>query len=153
MQMKILVQNRRALHDYRLIESFEAGLLLKGSEVKSLRAHKASLEGAFIVHHEGELFLHHAHIHEYEPARHFGHTPLRQRKILLRRRQINKIIGSITRKGMTAIPLKIFLNDRSLIKVDLALAVGTKKEDKRHAIKAKEWARIQHRVLKQSHTL
>jgi SsrA-binding protein len=146
--MKVFVHNRRASHDYAFVERFEAGIELKGSEVKSLRNAQASLSEAFIIPRDGELFLHNAHINEYAPAQQFGHRAQRDRKLLLHRRQINKIIGQITRKGMTAVPIKIYLNGQGKIKVDLALATGMKKEDKREALKEKEWKREQHRVLK-----
>lgn len=146
--MKVFVHNRRASHDYALMERFEAGIELKGSEVKSLRNNQASLSESFIIPRGDELFLHNAHIHEYTPAQQFGHSPKRDRKLLLHRRQINKIIGQITRKGMTAVPIKIYLNARGRIKLELALATGMKKEDKRQALKEKEWKREQHRVLK-----
>lgn len=119
-----------------------------GSEVKSLRIHRASLEESFIVQREKELFLHNTHIAAYKPALFFGHSPRRERKLLMHKKQIYKISGGITRKGMTAIPLKLYINAKGLIKLEIALAIGKKKEDKRQSIKEKEWKRQQHRVLK-----
>jgi SsrA-binding protein len=147
--MTVLVHNRSATFHYALEERFEAGLALLGSEVKSLRARHGSLAEAYVHARAGELFLHGMHIAAYGPATRFGHEPRRDRKILLHRRQINKILGAIARKGMTAIPLKIYLLGRGLIKIEIALAVGKKKEDKRQSIKEKEWKRQQHRTLKQ----
>jgi SsrA-binding protein len=145
--MKILVQNRHASHDYKFIEKFEAGLLLKGSEVKSLKSHKASINAAFIIEKEGELYLHNATIASDVSAFHFAHEPNQERKLLLHKRQINKILGNIKRKGMTAVPLKIYIS-KKWIKIEIALAIGLKKVDKRHIIKEKEWKRQQHRILK-----
>lgn len=147
--MTPLIQNRSASYNYRLLDKFEAGIRLTGSEVKSLRSNHGSLCEAFLIDRNGELFLHNAHIPEYAPAQQFGHQPKQDRKILLHKRQINKIIGSITRKGMTAVPLKVYLNEKGRIKLEIALAVGLKKADKRQTIKEKEWNREQHRILRQ----
>jgi SsrA-binding protein len=147
--MEILAQNRKARHDYKLLDTFESGIQLVGTEVKSLRGHHGSITEAFIIEKDGELFLHNAHIPAYKQASlNMGHAPLAQRKLLLHRRQIHKIIGGITRKGMTAIPLKLYLNERGRIKLALALAVGMQKADKRQALKEKAWKREQHQLLK-----
>lgn len=147
--MKIsLIQNRKARHDYVLQDRFEAGLVLLGSEVKSLRAGKGNLANAYVLVEGSELFLSGAHISEYSHASHFGHDPLRQRKLLLHKRQMNKIMGQIQRKGMTAVPLQIYLNEKGKIKLELALAVGLKAHDKRHILKEREWNREKQRVLK-----
>lgn len=146
--MNILVQNRQAHHQYQLLDRFEAGLVLQGSEVKSLRAHQASLSEAYIAEYQTELFLQGAHIKEYAPATHFGHTPLRPRKLLLKKKQINKIMGQVTRKGMTAVPLKIYLNDKGKIKIEIALAVGLKKHDKREVLKEREWKKNKQKIFK-----
>ena len=151
--MKIIAQNKKALINFRVEETFEAGLVLMGSEIKSLRLHNSSLDQSFVVENGGELFLHNAYIQEYTPSKHFGHDPLRNRKLLLRRRQINKIMGNILRKGMTCIVLKLYLTEKGLVKASIALATGAQKQDKRQALKEKEWNRSQHRVLKQSHRL
>ena len=145
---KVLVYNRSASHHYQLFEKFEVGLVLLGSEVKSLRSNRGSLAEAYIIHRDNELFLHKAHIPEYAASSRQNHDPLRERKILMHRRQINRIIGQITRKGMTAIPLKIYINDKGRMKMEVALAQGLKKHDKRQAIKDKEWKREKHRILK-----
>jgi SsrA-binding protein len=145
----VLIQNRKAWHDYHILDRFEAGLVLTGSEVKSLRAHRASLAEAYIIESGGELYLQGAHINEYAPARHFGHTPLRPRKLLLRKKQINKILGQITKKGMTAVPLKIYSNEKRKLKLEMALALGMKKYDKRAALKEKEFQRTKQQVLKE----
>jgi len=147
--MKILSYHRSATHHYALNERFECGMVLMGSEVKSLRNNQSSIAEAYVLERDGALFLHNAHINEYAPSAQFGHAPKRERKLLLRKRQISKIIGQITRKGMTAIPLKIYLNDRGCIKIEIALAMGLKNHDRRAAVKTKEWNRQKQRVLKQ----
>ncbi len=147
--MKILSHHRSATHHYAIAERFECGMVLMGSEVKSLRKSQSSIAESYVLQREGELFLHNAHINEYAPSAQFGHEPKRERKLLLRKRQVSKIIGQITRKGMTAIPLKIYLNDKGRIKIEIALAVGLKNHDKREALKTKEWNRQKQRVLKQ----
>lgn len=146
--MQILVQNRGVGFHYQIQERFEAGLVLRGSEVKSLRNHRGNLAEAYIAVRERELFLHNAHIAEYSPAHQFGHAPYRERKLLLHKRQIHKIVGAVTRKGMTAVPLKIYANAKGKIKIEFALALGMKKHDKRQSIRDKEWQRQKHRTLK-----
>jgi SsrA-binding protein len=148
---KVLIYNRGASHHYQILERFEAGLVLHGSEVKSLRTNRGSLAEAYIVHRDGELFLTKCHIPEYAASSMQNHAPTRERKVLMTRRQIRRIVGQITRKGMTAIPLKIYVNNRGLMKMELSLAVGLKKHDKRQALKEKEWDRQQHRILKQGY--
>jgi SsrA-binding protein len=147
--MKILSHHRSATHHYAIQERFECGVVLMGSEVKALRNHQSSIAESYVLNRDGELFLHNAHIHEYAPSAQFGHTPRRERKLLLHKKQISKIIGNITRKGMTAIPLKIYLNSKGRIKIEIALATGLKNHDKRAATKEKEWNRQKQRVLKQ----
>jgi SsrA-binding protein len=149
MVKKSLVQNRKARHNYSLQEHFEAGLVLMGSETKALRSGKGNLSQAYIVAKEGELFLSGAHISEYAPSSHFGHPPLRERKLLLHKRQIHKIMGNIQRKGMTAVPLHLYLNEKGRIKLEIALAVGLKAPDKRHLLKEREWNRDKQRLMKQ----
>jgi SsrA-binding protein len=149
MALHILAHHRSATHHYALLERFEAGLVLLGSEVKSLRQHHASLEQAYIVERNNELFLHNAHIHEYAPSGQFGHAPRRDRKLLLHKRQINRIIGGLVKKGQTAIPLTLYVTGKGLIKLEISLATGLKKHDKREHIKQKEWNRQKMRVLKQ----
>lgn len=150
---KTFIYNRSASYHYQLTEKFEVGLVLLGSEVKSLRCHRGSLAEAYIIHRDGELFLHKSHIPEYASSSIQNHTPLRERKILMHKRQIRRIIGHVTRKGMTAIPIKVYENKKGLIKMEIALALGLKKHDKRQVIKEKEWDREKHRILKQIYRL
>lgn len=148
--MTVYSYNRLARHDYQLTESYEAGICLTGSEVKSIRQGRVNLGESFVIQKDGEIFWHNAHIGHYKQAGNFSHEIKKDRKLLLHRRQINKILGAITKKGMTAVPIKLYTNSRGCIKLEISLAVGLKKVDKRHALKEKEWKRIQHRVLKQT---
>ncbi len=145
----IAAQNRRARHDYEIEERFETGIMLIGSEVKSLRQGQGSIAEAYAEPRGGELWLVNAHIPEYHGARFFGHEPKRPRKLLLRRREIEKLTGAVQRAGMTLVPLTIYFNDRGLAKVELALARGRRKVDKREAVKDRDWQRQKHRLLKE----
>ncbi len=142
-----VAQNRRARYDYSIGETFEAGLMLAGTEVKSLRRGQASITESYAGEKGGELFLFNAHVPEYESGKTFGHEPRRPRKLLLRRREIAKLLGAIRREGMTLIPLSIYFNKRGLAKVALALARGKQKADKRMAIKERDWQRQKSRLL------
>ncbi|MFO1153775.1 MAG: SsrA-binding protein SmpB [Rhodospirillales bacterium] len=138
---KIIARNRRASFDYAFEEVYEAGLQLFGSEVKSLRLRRASLNEAYAQDRQGELFLLGAHISPYESAKTFGHDPVRPRKLLLHRQEILKLIGAIRRKGMTLVPVSLYFNRKGRAKVELALAKGRTKGDQRQAIKDREWKR------------
>jgi SsrA-binding protein len=144
-----LVQNRKAYHNYFIEEELVAGIKLLGSEIKSLRNGKASIEEAYIdINKNSEAFLLNAHISPYALANRFNHEPLRKRKLLLHKKEIKNITGKINLKGYTAIPLKIFLNNRNIAKVKIGIAKGKKLYDKRASIKAKEWKRERQRELK-----
>ena len=145
---QVAVQNRRARHEYLIEDSVEAGLVLMGSEVKSLRAGKASLGEAYAGEQGGELYLLNAHIAEYSPANRFGHSPKRARKLLLHRRERDRLLGQIRREGYTLVPLSIYFNDRGIAKLKLGLARGKKKADKREAAKQRDWQREKSRILK-----
>lgn len=146
---KIAAQNRKARHNYFIEDTMEAGIVLSGTEVKSLRQGKAQLSDSFAAARDGELFLFNAHISEYaQAAKGQGHVPKRPRKLLLHRHQLRKLIGSIQREGMTAVPLQIHFNDRGRAKVLLGLAKGKKKVDKRESIKKREWEREKARVMR-----
>ena len=144
---KIITINRRARHDYFIEESIEAGLVLTGSEVKSLRAGKANLKDSYARIDRGEAWLSNAHISEYNPAAQFGHEPTRKRKLLLHAREINRLTGKVKEKGLTLIPLRMyFKNGRA--KVELGLGRGKKQYDKRESIKARESDREMDRALR-----
>jgi SsrA-binding protein len=139
--------NRRARHDYHIEETFEAGLVLTGSEVKSLRAGKAQLKDSYGRIDRGELWLFNAHISPYEAAAQLGHEPTRSRKLLLHRRQIEYLIGKVKERGLTLIPLRLYFKD-GRAKVELGLARGKKLYDKREATKEREVKREIDRALK-----
>lgn len=139
--------NRRARHDYHIEETVEAGLVLTGSEVKSLRAGKAQLKDSYGRIARGEVFLVNAHISEYAPAARFGHDPRRTRKLLLHRAEIERLLGKVKERGLTLVPLRIyFRNGRA--KVELALARGKKLYDKREAIRARDTRREVERAVR-----
>ena len=144
---RFAAQNRKARHDYLIEDTIEAGMMLTGSEVKSLRLGKASIAEAFAAEKDGEFFLYNSYFPEYEAAKHFSHTPRRARKLLLKKREINKLIGATQRSGITLVPLSIYFNDRGIAKVQLGLAKGKRKVDKRAAEKERDWKREQSRLM------
>jgi SsrA-binding protein len=146
---KIAAQNRRARHDYFIESTVEAGIILVGTEVKSLRTGQASIAEAFAREMNGELFLVNAHIPEYRQAhRLLQHEVKRSRKLLLHWREMAKLMGAIKREGITIVPLAIYFNPRGIAKVQLGLAKGKRKEDKRESDKARDWQRDKARILR-----
>lgn len=144
---KVLVTNRKAYHDYSIHETYEAGISLLGTEVKSLREGRANLKDSYVVIKNGEAFLLNCHISPYSHGNIQNHDPLRTRKLLLHKRQINKLWGNISQKGQTLIPLKIyFKNGRA--KVEIALATGKRRYEKRASIKEREAKREIERHMK-----
>ncbi|HWD58642.1 MAG TPA: SsrA-binding protein SmpB [Stellaceae bacterium] len=141
-------QNRRARHDYLIEDTLEAGLVLQGSEVKVLRQGQASISEAYADAQAGELFLVNANIPEYTAATHFSHQPRRPRKLLLHRKEMNKLLGAIRREGVTIVPLSIYFNERGRAKVELGLAKGKKMADKRQADKDRSWQRDKARIMR-----
>jgi SsrA-binding protein len=146
---RLVVQNRRARHDYFIEDRLEVGLALIGSEVKSLRAGKASLAEAYAGEEGGELYLLNAHIAEYAPANRFGHEPRRPRKLLVHRRERDRLLGLIRREGYTLVPLAVYFNDRGIAKLDLGLARGKHKHDKREDVKQRDWQRQKARLMRE----
>jgi SsrA-binding protein len=142
---KTLATNRRARHDYHIEDTLEAGIVLTGSEIKSLRAGRASLQSAYAAIESGEVWLVNANIAEYSHAGYAGHEPLRRRKLLLRRAQIGKLNQELRLKGYTLVPLRIYLKD-SWAKVELGLARGKKLYDKRETIRERETKRDMDRL-------
>jgi SsrA-binding protein len=140
--------NRRARYDYELMETFEAGIELVGSEVKSLRGTSVNLGEAYAAMKGNELFLINSNIPEYREANRFNHDPKRARRLLLNRKEIDKLSNGVLREGLTIVPLKIFFNPRGRVKVDIALAKGRKLHDKRENIKARDWNREKSRLLR-----
>ena len=135
--IEIVARNKRAQKDYNIEETYEAGIKLKGTEIKSVREHNVNLKDSFAIVEDGELFLHNMHISPYKHGNRQNHDPERKRKLLLHKRQIKSFIGATQRKGYTLIPLAVYIKD-NLAKVELALAKGKKKYDKRRDIKKRE---------------
>lgn len=147
---KIAVQNRKARHDYMIQSNLEAGIVLQGSEVKSLRKGLGSIMESYAVEENGEIFLMNAFIPEYTEASYLNHIPRRPRKLLLRHREIVKLTNAVNRKGMTLVPLSLYFNERGKVKVDLGVAQGKTKGDKRESSKEQDWKRQKARLLKGS---
>ncbi len=145
---RMVATNRRARHEYHIDETHEAGLVLTGTEVKSLRAGRASLQEAFARVEGGEVWLYHMHIPPYEPGSIFNHDPLRRRKLLLHRREVDRLYGRVQQKGYTLIPLRLYFR-RGVAKVELALARGKRQYDKREAIAEREARRRIERAVRQ----
>jgi SsrA-binding protein len=146
---KTIAVNRKARFNYEIGETFEAGIQLAGTEVKSLRESKATIGESYVSPERGEIWLVNATIPEYQKARHFNHEPRRPRKLLLHKRQVTKLMGAVARDGMTIVPLKLYFNDRGMAKVEIALAQGKKLHDKRETEKKRDWQREKGRLLRE----
>ncbi|HXA40496.1 MAG TPA: SsrA-binding protein SmpB [Phenylobacterium sp.] len=147
---KLIAENRRARFDYFLEQFFEAGLQLTGSEVKSLRNGRANIAESYAAVEGDEIMLVNADIPPYAQAGpHFNHEPRRHRKLLLKRKEIDKLIGAVQREGRTIIPIKLFWNDRGLAKLEVALAKGKKDHDKREATAERDWQRDKARLMRE----
>jgi SsrA-binding protein len=140
--------NRRARFDYEIEETFEAGLQLQGSEVKSLREGRANIAESYVGPEGDEIFLINADIPPFGHANQFNHEPRRRRKLLLKRKEIGQLIGAVTREGRTIIPLRLFFNGRGLAKLQIGIAKGKKAIDKRETIKQRDWNRDKQRLMK-----
>nr|WP_299500552.1 SsrA-binding protein SmpB [uncultured Rhizobium sp.] len=145
---KIAADNRRARFDYEIGEVVEAGLMLTGTEVKSLREGKANIAESYASDEGNEIWLINSHLPEYLQANRFNHEPRRRRKLLLSAREIHRLRNSINREGMTLVPLKIYFNEKGRAKLELALAKGKKLHDKRETEKERDWNRQKSRLLK-----
>ena len=145
---KLAADNRKARYNYAITETLEAGIALQGTEIKSLRGGRATIGESYAGPMGNELFLFNAHIPEYLEANRFNHNVKRPRKLLLHRRQINKLMGAIQREGYTVIPLKVYFNEKGRAKVELGLGKGKKLHDKRETEKARDWNRDKARILK-----
>ena len=144
-----VAENRKARHDYFIDETVEAGLMLVGTEVKSLREGRANIAESHAAFDDGELFLRNAHINEYHGGNRFNHEPRRPRKLLLHKRELERLHGAVQRKGMTLVPLAIYFNDRGKAKLRLGLARGKKMHDKRASEKERDWQREKSRLLRE----
>jgi SsrA-binding protein len=145
---KLAADNRKARFHYEIGEVFEAGIALTGTEVKSVRAGKATIAESYADARGGEIWLINATIPEYLQAHRFNHLPKRPRKLLLHKSQINKLAGAVEREGMTIVPLKLFFNERGRAKIEIALARGKKLHDKRETLKKRSWERERGRLLR-----
>ena len=147
-EKKVVADNRKARYSYSIDETLEAGIMLLGSEVKSLRSGRSTIAESYAFAKDGELFLVNAYIPEYTMANRFNHEPKRPRKLLLHRKEIDKLIGAVQRDGRTLAPLKLYFNDKGRVKLELALATGKKAHDKRAATAERDWKREQGRLLR-----
>jgi SsrA-binding protein len=149
---KMIAQNKKAYHDYFIEDTYEAGIVLQGTEIKSIRAGRVNLRDCFARIEKGEVFMYNVHISPYEQGNRYNHDPLRPRKLLLHRREIDKLMGETKEAGYSLIPTKIYIKD-GYAKVEIALAKGKKKYDKREAMKKKEAKREIERAFKERQRL
>jgi SsrA-binding protein len=145
---RYVAQNRRARHDYAIEETIEAGIELVGTEVKVLRQGLASINEAYATERGGEIFLLNAHFPAY-PAARFNHDPHRPRRLLLRRREINRLLGAVKREGVTILALAVYFNERGRAKLELGLAKHRRKEDRREVEKTRDWQRDRARLMRE----
>ena len=148
-EKKLVVQNRKARYNYFIEDRIEAGLVLTGTEVKSLRQGRGSIVEAYGDDKNGELYLLNAQIPVYEAANRFNHEPKRPRKLLLHRRELDRLIGMIRREGYTLVPLSLYFTPRGIAKIELGLARGKRKADKRETAKARDWQRDKARLMRE----
>ena len=148
--MKIVTTNRKAKHDYKILEVYDAGIVLNGNEVKSLRINGASIDESFCRVEEGEVLVYSMHIPEFIKASYFRPDPRRPRKLLLHKNEIKKLFGATTQKGSTIIPLKVYFNDKGLAKIEIGIARGVHRYDKRRKIKEEIVKRESAQALKQA---
>lgn len=146
--MKVFAQNKKAFHDYNVLDTIEAGIVLTGDEVKAIKLGHASLIGSYATFKDGELYLLNANITPYERAYMKGAEPTRTRKLLLHRREIDRIIGDMSRKGVTLIPLKIYANQKGVIKAEIGLCKHKHAADKKQAIKERDIRRETERIVR-----
>lgn len=146
---KIEIKNKRATFDYEILDVLTAGIVLTGTEIKSLRAGKANLTDSYCIIEKDEAYVRNMHISEYEKGGHYNHEPKRERKLLLNRNEINKWHTKLKEKGLTMVPLKLFINPKGLAKLDVGLARGKKTFDKRESLKEKDAKRQMDRVKKE----
>ncbi|ADQ18207.1 SsrA-binding protein SmpB [Leadbetterella byssophila] len=145
LQKTVNIKNKKASFEYFFLDEYTAGMVLTGTEIKSIREAKVSMADAYCIFHRGELFVKNLNISKYDNGTYYNHDPLRERKLLLSRKELRKLEGKLTDKGLTIIPTRLFINDRGLAKLDIALAKGKKLYDKRESIKEKDIKRDQER--------
>jgi SsrA-binding protein len=147
--LKIISNNRKAKFNYFFKEFYEAGLVLKSSEIKSLRSGKVNISDSYAYDHNGEIFLVNSHIASYKESSYYDHEPMRNRKLLLNKKEINKLLGRINREGFTLIPTKIYFK-KGKAKIEIAVAKGKKEYDKRHTKKTRDWNREKARFFRKT---
>ena len=145
-----IAENRKARYNYEIKEKIQAGIILTGTEVKSLRLGKASISESYASETNGKLFLINSNIPMYEAANNFNHEPTRQRELLVSKKERNKLLGLIKKEGVTLVPLSLYFNQKGLAKIDIGIAKGKKKEDKRESIKLRDWNRQKSRIMKEN---
>ena len=146
--MKIIATNKKATFDYQISLKLDAGVVLTGPAVKSLRNNSSSIKEAYIENDAGELWLCNCHIKKYESSNEKEHNPIRKRKLLLNRKELNKVLGAVRKEGFTIVPISIYFNDKGLAKINIGLGKGKKKFDKRETQKMKDWNKTKQRLLK-----
>ncbi len=146
--MKTITKNKKARHDYHILETYEAGISLQGTEVKSLRNGRVNLKDSYATIYEGEVFLEGVHISPYEQGNRNNHEPERKRRLLMHDYEIRKLLGKVKEKGLSLVPLSMYFNDRGKVKVELALVKGKKLYDKRQDLAVKQAGRDMERALK-----
>lgn len=147
---RVIADNRKARFNFEIGQTFEAGLELRGTEVKSLRVGKCNIAESYAGEDKGEIYLFNANIPEYLQANRFNHEPRRPRKLLLHKREIGRLLGGVQKEGMTIVPLKIYFNESGRAKLEVALARGKKLHDKRETEKQRSWNREKARIFKES---
>lgn len=145
---KIIAENRRARHDYFIEDTLEAGIMLVGTEVKALRMGKANIAESYVSVENGKLVLINANIPIFPPAAQFNHAPARTRNLLVHKRELGKLQAAIERQGRTIVPLRLYFNDRGMVKLEIAISTGKKQHDKRTTLKDRDWKRDQSRLLR-----
>ena len=145
-----IAENRKARYNYEIKEKIQVGIILTGTEVKSLRLGKASISESYASETNGKLFLINSNIPMYEAANNFNHEPTRQRELLVSKKERNKLLGLIKKEGVTLVPLSLYFNNKGFAKLDIGIAKGKKKEDKRESIKLRDWNRQKSRILKEN---
>ena len=148
--MNIIANNKKATFDYQISLKLDAGIVLTGPEVKSLRNNSSSIKESYIENEGGELWLCNCHIKKYDSSHEKDHNPTRKRKLLLNKKELNKVIGSVRREGFSVVPICIYFNNKGLAKLNICLGKGKKKFDKRETQKMKDWNKAKQRLMKNS---
>ncbi len=146
---KLIADNRKARYAYEFLDTFEAGLMLTGTEVKSLRNGKANIAESYATEEQGEIWLINCHIPEYLQANRNNHNPRRRRKLLLHKREVNKLIGAVQREGLSIVPTRLFFNSKGFAKLQIVLGKGRKLHDKREVAKRRDWQRDKARLMRE----